>query len=111
MGENDIHAKKHLKPREKILDHMGSEELGANIFRATQTDAKLKREGIHGKAQANQTHMEVGKIVRKAIAEVGGTMPENLPTPDKSLQQLQREEQKRLTQRQQPSLFELSEND
>ena len=111
MGENDIHAKKHLKPREKILDHMGSEELGANIFRATQTDAKLKREGIHGKAQANQTHMEVGKIVRKAIAEVGGTMPENLPTPDKSLQQLQREEQKRLTPRQQPSLFDLADTE
>ena len=111
LSENDIHASKHLKTRDKILDYMGSEELGANIFRATQTDAKLKREEIHGKAQANQTHLEVGKIVRKAIAEVGGTMPENLPTPDKSIQQLQREEQKRLTQRQQPSLFELPEND
>jgi DNA-damage-inducible protein D len=88
---------------------MGSEELGANIFRATQTDAKLRREGIKGKENANQTHFEIGKIVRKAIEEAGGTMPEDLPTPEKSIQELQRKEQKRIESERQPSLFEALE--
>jgi DNA-damage-inducible protein D len=77
--------------KQKILDYMGSEELGA-----TQTDAKLRREGIQGKEEANYAHLEIGKIVRKAIAEAGGTMPEHLPTPEKSIQELQYEEQKRI---------------
>ena len=111
LRENDIHGRKHLKPREKILDHMGSEELAANMFRATQTDAKLRRQGIQGKNEANQTHLEIGKIVRKAIEEAGGTMPENLPTPAKSIQELQRDEQKRIEAERQPSLFDTLEEE
>ena len=111
LRENDIHARKHLKPREKILDYMGSEELAANMFRATQTDAKLRRQGIQGKNEANQTHLEIGKIVRKAIEEAGGTMPENLPTPAKSIQELQRDEQKRIEAERQPSLFDTLEEE
>jgi len=80
MTAKDIHAKKGLKKNEKILDHMGSTELAANLFRATQTEEKLKRENIKGKQKANQTHYEVGAKVRQTIKELGGTMPENLPT-------------------------------
>jgi DNA-damage-inducible protein D len=87
---------------------MNSEELGANVFRATQTDAKLRREGIQGKEAANRTHYQVGQKVRQTIQELGGTMPEDLPTPDKSIQQLRHDEQKRIEQKQQPSLFEPS---
>jgi DNA-damage-inducible protein D len=78
----DIHKQKKLKKSQKILDHMGSEELAANLFRATQTDAKIKREEIQGEARANQAHYNVGKKVRETISELGGTMPEKLPTPD-----------------------------
>jgi len=78
----DIHHKKGLKKSQKILDHMGSEELAANLFRATQADAKLRREQIQGEARANQTHYQVGKKVRETIIELDGTMPENLATPD-----------------------------
>jgi len=78
----DIHKQKRLKKSQKILDHMGSEELAANLFRATQTDAKIKREEIQGEARANQAHFNVGKKVRQTIGELGGTMPEKLPTPD-----------------------------
>jgi DNA-damage-inducible protein D len=78
----DIHKKKKLKKSQKILDHMGSEELAANLFRATQADAKIKRELIQGEARANQAHYDVGKKVRQTIGELGGTMPEKLPTPD-----------------------------
>ena len=106
LGAKEIHARKGLKKREQILDHMGSDELAANIFRASQTKQKLEREKIKGKDKANQTHLEVGKIVRKAIVEAGGTMPEDLPTPEKSIQQLQRDEQRRLEQQRQPSLFD-----
>ena len=77
-----IHRKKGLKKSENILDHMGSTELAANLFRATQTGEKLKRENIKGKQKANQTHFEVGKKVRKTIQEIGGTMPEHLPVAD-----------------------------
>ena len=82
MRQKDIHAKKKLKKTEAILDHMGSEELAANLFRATQAEAKLKRENILGQDKANKSHHEVGKKVRKTIRELGGTMPEKLPTPD-----------------------------
>lgn len=74
-----IHKRKGLKKSQQILDHMGSTELAANLFRATQTEEKLRRENIKGKQKANQTHFEVGKKVRKTIQELGGTMPENLP--------------------------------
>jgi len=77
-----IHTKKGLKKSQQILDHMGSTELAANLFRATQTEEKLKREQIKGKQKANQTHYEVGKKVRKTIQEIGGEMPENLPAAD-----------------------------
>lgn len=77
-----IHKKKGLKKSQQILDHMGSTELAANLFRATQTEEKLKRENIKGKQKANQTHYEVGKKVRKTIQELGGEMPENLRVAD-----------------------------
>lgn len=82
MRQKDIHAKKRLKKTEAILDHMNSEELAANLFRATQTEAKLTRENILGQQKANQTHYNVGKKVRQTIRELGGTMPEHLPTAD-----------------------------
>ncbi len=78
----DIHQLKGLKKSQKILDHMGSEELAANLFRATQTDAKLRREAIQGENEANLTHYTVGKKVRSTIEELGGTMPEELPATD-----------------------------
>ncbi len=79
---HDIHAKKKLKKSQKILDHMNSEELAANLFRATQTDAKIKRENIEGQGEANLAHFNVGQKVRNTITSLGGTMPEKLPTPD-----------------------------
>ena len=82
LRQRDIHAKKKLTKQEAILDHMNSEELAANLFRATQAEAKLKRENILGQNKANQAHLDVGKKVRQTIKELGGTMPENLPTPD-----------------------------
>ena len=82
LKARDIHEKKGLKKNQNILDHMGYEELAANLFRATQTEAKLKRENIKGKDNANQTHYDVGKEVRDTIKRLGGTMPEDLPTPD-----------------------------
>ena len=94
LDAKGIHEKKGLKKSQKILDHMGSEELAANLFRATQTDAKLRRDGIQGKDNANKTHFEVGQKVRQTIKELGGTMPEDLPTPEKSIKQLEREQKK-----------------
>ncbi|MBQ7596502.1 MAG: DNA damage-inducible protein D [Clostridia bacterium] len=91
-----IHTRKGLKEGQKILDHMGSTEFAANLFRATQTEEKLKRNKIHGKNTANKTHFQVGAKVRKTIKELGGTMPENLPTPEKSIQQLEKEHKKKL---------------
>lgn len=88
LGNKDIHARKGLKRSQKILDHMGSTELAANLFRATQTEEKLRRDNVQSKKQANQTHFDVGKKVRQTIAELGGSMPENLPTPEVSIQQL-----------------------
>ena len=82
LDAKGIHHKKNLKKSQNILDHMGSTELAANLFRATQTDEKLRRENIKGKQSANKTHFEVGKKVRKTIEELGGTMPENLPAAD-----------------------------
>ena len=83
--------RKGLRYREDILDNMGSEELAANLFRITQTESRLKKDNIQGEKEANSTHYEVGKKVRKAIADIGGTMPEDLPTPKKSLKQLEKE--------------------
>jgi len=82
LGAKEIQDKKGLKKSQNILDHMGSTELAANLFRATQTEEKLKREKIKGKLKANQAHFEVGKKVRQTIKELGGTMPEELPTEE-----------------------------
>lgn len=79
MSAKDIHRHKGLKPSQQILDHMGSTELAANLFRATQAEEKLKRDKVRGKQQANRTHFDVGKKVRQTIQELGGTMPEDLP--------------------------------
>ena len=89
LGMKEIHARKGLKKSQKILDHMGSTELAANLFRATQTDEKLRREKIKGKRAACDTHYAVGRKVRQTIRELGGTMPENLPTPEKSIKQIE----------------------
>lgn len=96
LGAKEIHERKSLQKNQKILDHMGYEELAANLFRATQTEAKLRRENIQGKDNANKTHYTVGKEVRSTIERLGGTMPEDLPTPEKSIQQLEREQRERL---------------
>lgn len=88
---DDIFKRKKLRYREDILDNMGSEELADNIFRIAQTDAKLKRDKVDNEYTANSVHYEIGKIVRKAIKEAGGTMPEVLPTPKKSLKELEKE--------------------
>ena len=106
LRENDIHGRKGLQPEEKILDYMASEELAANMFRATQADAKLRRDKVDSKGQANVTHYQVGQEVREAIKRLGGTMPENLPTPEMSIQELQREEQQRLKPGQQLLLLD-----
>ncbi len=89
MGAKDIHVRKGLKKSEKILDHMGSTELAANLFRATQAEEKLKRDNISGKQRANQAHFEVGQKVRQTIQELGGTMPENLPVPEQSVKKIE----------------------
>lgn len=90
LDTKGIHRRKGLKISQKILDSMESTELAANLFRATQTEEKLKRDGIKGKRKANETHFEVGKKVRETIEELGGTMPEDLPTPKEDLKKLER---------------------
>lgn len=100
-GKNasDIHEIKDLKKSQKILDHMGSEELAANLFRATQTDAKLRREAVQGENEANLTHYTVGQKVRSTIKELGGTMPEELPVADsvnKARRRIKKDEKKKL---------------
>ena len=94
LTAGDIKSKRNLGKNESILDHMGYEELAANLFRATQAEAKLRRENIEGKENANAAHYEVGKAVRDTIKGLGGTMPEDLPTPAKSIKQIEREQKK-----------------
>lgn len=96
LKAKDIHAKKELEKSQKILDHMGSTELAANLFRATQTEEKLRRDEVRGKQKANQTHHEVGAKVRKTIEDLGGTMPEDLPVPEKSVKKIEKEKMKKL---------------
>ena len=96
---NDIAKRKNLRYREDILDNMGSEELAANLFRITQTESKLKRDNISSEKDANETHYNIGKNIREVIAKNGGTMPEKLPTPKKSLKEIEKEELKKLTNR------------
>ncbi len=96
LKAKDIKERKGLKKNQDILDYMGSTELAANLFRATQTEEKLRREHIQGKSEANKTHFEVGKKVRQTIKELGGTMPEDLPTPEKSVRQIEKEHEKKI---------------
>ena len=93
---DDIAKRKGLRYREDILDNMGSEELAANLFRISQTESKLKRDNVTGEKYANETHYNIGKNIREVIAKNGGTMPEDLPTPKKSLKELEKEEIKKL---------------
>lgn len=93
---DDIKKRKKLKVNEKILDFMGSTELAANLFRISQTTEKLKKNKNISKQDANHLHYEVGSKVRKAIKDIGGTMPEDLPTPKKSIQQIEKEHMKKL---------------
>ncbi|MCB5309160.1 DNA damage-inducible protein D [Yersinia massiliensis] len=89
LDQKAIHQRKGLKKSQKILDHMGSTELAANLFRATQAEEKLIRDQVNSKQQANQTHFDVGRKVRQTIKELGGTMPENLPVPEQSIKQIE----------------------
>ena len=93
---DDIAKRKGLRYREDILDNMGSEELAANLFRITQTESRLKKDNICSEKEANKTHYKIGKNIREVIAKNGGTMPEDLPTPEKSLKQLEKENKKKL---------------
>ncbi len=95
LGMRDIHERKRLKPKEHVLDHMGSLELAANLFRTTQAEDKLRRENVRNKDAANRIHHEVGRKVRKTIHELGGTMPENLPAAE-SIKKVESREKKRL---------------
>jgi DNA-damage-inducible protein D len=95
LGMREIHQRKGLKSKEQILDHMASTELAANLFRATQTEEKLRRENVQTKDQANQIHKDVGRKVRQTIRELGGTMPENLPTAE-SIKKVESREKKRI---------------
>ncbi len=91
---DDIAKRKKLRYREDILDNMGSEELIANLFRISQTESKLKRDNVNSESKANQVHYTIGKNIREVIAKNGGTMPEDLLTPDKSLKELEKENKK-----------------
>ena len=102
----DIHRRKKLKKSEKILDHMGSEELGANLFRITQTEAKLRREQPQGLDMASGIHYKVGQTVREAIAKNDGTMPEDLPTPEKSIAEIGKEQLKKLKEKKEPPMLD-----
>ena len=96
LTAKEIHKQKGLKKSHKILDFMGSTELAANLFRATQTEEKLRREGISRKDDANKAHHEVGATVRQTIKDLGGTMPEDLPTPEKSVVKIEKTDLKKL---------------
>ena len=95
LKQEDIHRRKGLKKSQKILDHMGSTELAANLFRATQAEEKLRRDKVKGKDAANRTHREVGAKVRQTIKELGGTMPEELPAAE-SIKKIETKQRKRL---------------
>ena len=105
LRARDIAARKGLKPSQVILDHMGSTELAANLFRATQTEEQIRREEIRDKEEANRAHYTMGQKVRGFIQDVGGTLPEDLPTPPDSIQQVERQERKRLQQGAQTSML------
>jgi len=102
LKQEDIHQRKGLKKSQKILDHMGSTELAANLFRATQAEEKLRRENVKGKDAANRTHHEVGAKVRQTIRELGGTMPEDLPTVE-SIKKIETKQHRQLGKADQPA--------
>ncbi len=102
LTAQDIHRRKGLKKGRQILNHMGSTELAANLFRATQTEEKLRRENIRGKEKASRTHREVGAKIRKTIAELGGTMPEELPVAE-DIKRLETKQKKALKGRSKPT--------
>ena len=106
MTVDEIHSKKGLAAREKILDFMGSEELIANLFRISQAESKLKRENIQGVTAASEAHYVVGREVREAIKRVDGTLPENLPTPAKSISEIEREQLNKLKKRKKPLMLD-----
>ena len=99
MTVDDIHRKKGLSIGQKILDYMGSTELIANLFRISQTEEKLRKDGVDSAAHATAVHHAVGREVREAIEKIGGTMPEDLPTPEKSIAEIEREHMERLKQK------------
>lgn len=96
LDVDDIHERKRLEARQKILDFMGSTELIANLFRISQTEEKLRKDQIQGAEKATSVHYNVGREVCSAIEKIGGTMPEDLPTPEKSIQQIEKEQMARL---------------
>lgn len=98
--ENLSEDQKRIAIRQEMKEHNKMLVATANLFRATQAEAKLRRENIQGKQEANKTHFEVGKKVRDTIKDLGGTMPEDLPTPEKSIQQLERAQKKKLKKNQ-----------
>lgn len=103
LTARDIHQRKRLTAKEHVLDHMGSTELAANLFRATQTEEKLRRDNVRSKEHANRIHAEVGRKVRQTIHELGGTMPENLPVAE-SIKKVESREKKRLKAEQKKAL-------
>ena len=109
LDVDDIHARKGLEVGQKILDYMGSTELIANLFRISQTEEKLRKDKIKGAEKATSVHYSVGREVRGAIEKIGGTMPEDLPTPKKSIQQVEREQMKRLKEKSQKGKLMLDE--
>lgn len=109
LDVEDIHERKHLEVGQKILDYMGSTELIANLFRISQTEEKLRKDKIHGAGAATSTHYNVGREVRTAIEKIGGTMPEDLPTPEKSIQQIEKEQMTRLRRKAKEGRLQLDE--
>ncbi len=106
MTVADIHSRKGLKDGEKILDYMGSTELIANLFRISQTEEKLKKDEVSSRIEANNTHYSVAEKIRKAMVDIGATLPEDLPTPDKSIQVVEREEIRKLRQSKKPLMLD-----
>ena len=106
MTVADIHARKGLNEKEKILDFMGSTELIANLFRISQTEEKLKKDEVSSAVEANNVHYSIAEKIRKAMIDMGTTLPENLPTPEKSIQVIEREEIKKLRQSKKPLMLD-----
>lgn len=103
MTKQNIQDRKDLERNQDILDYMGSAELAANLFRATQTDEVLRNRRVKDEQVANDTHFNVGRTIRNTMKELGTTMPENLPTPQDSIQDLQKKEKKSLKDNSNPN--------